>query len=165
MRKDAKRTPIIVAVIGFLLVLATGLFVNWDKIFKQRQSYSDQRPNAMDEFQPVPTENPKMVKSPELTGQVIDSDTNTPLAAVTIDLYSDLGHGRYTPLWTGAATTGPDGIFKVSLQGIEESDFPLMMELQHRNWMAAIITSTKIEFGKEYSELKILIAMSDVRPR
>src|SRR5262249_5640476 len=82
-----------------------------------------------------------------ISGFVLDSDSNKPLAAVWVDVYRDLTRIRQRParLISTAASTGPDGKFSFDCGGIKESEYPLLLAVRHQDWRATHITEAKIE--------------------
>ena len=111
---------------------------------------------------------PKEVSSKcSISGLLFDSDKNKPLSGASIDLYRDLRSIQQRPkkLKAGVATTGPDGKFSINCSWVEESQYPLLIAVRHRDWRATRITGPSIERSGEWDGIRIPIPMSEIEPK
>ena len=99
-----------------------------------------------------------------IAGLVFDSDSNSPLSAVILDIYRDMSGAQQRPqrLETNVASTGPVGEFSFSCEEIEQSNYPLLLAVRHRDWLATRITGPKIERPGNWNSIKIPIPMRDI---
>lgn len=101
-----------------------------------------------------------------ITGLVFDSESNQPIPGVWIDLYRDIGQsGRPEQLQANVATSGPNGQFSVNCGGVDDSEFPLLLAVRHRDWVATRITGQSIRFKDQWEGINIALAMSTIELR
>ncbi|MBL4662397.1 MAG: toll/interleukin-1 receptor domain-containing protein [Flavobacteriaceae bacterium] len=103
-------------------------------------------------------------KECSISGLVFDSDTNQPLSAIWVDLYRDMRSSKQRPLRlkVNVATTGPNGKFTIDCSWVEESQFPLIIALRHKNWVATRITGARIEDNSGANSINIPISISSI---
>ena len=167
-KQHAYKAQITVAIIGLVGVLGTALFANWDKIFPDdTDKLAVQKPKEAED--PKELQKTQITEKPEsnmcsVSGLVFDSDSNKTLSNIQVDLYQDLRGVRQRPkkLKAGVATTGPNGKFTINCNWVEESQFPLLIALRHRDWVGTRITSTKIETSKIWEGINVPISMNGV---
>lgn len=104
-----------------------------------------------------------------LSGIVFDSDSNQPLSAVYIDLYSDQRDphqrgSKFLPatIKRAAAITGPHGEFSLDCKWIANSQFPIRLGVSHWDWVEAEVTGPKIERPTRWDGINIPISMKSV---
>jgi len=170
--KNSYKVQIWVSIIGLAGVLGTALFSNWDKIFPDhsaallvQNSQESQAPEKLAQVEeadrePVPDAASKV--SCTLSGLVFDRDTNRQLSGVYVDLYSDLSEIQQRPkrLKAGVATTGPTGKFTINCDWVEDSQFPLLLAIRHRDWTGTKITGPKIPRSNKWDGINIPVSLS-----
>jgi hypothetical protein len=99
-----------------------------------------------------------------ISGLIFDSDSNTPLSGVLVDVFRDLSaiHQRPERLKAGLATTGPDGTFSFDCSWVEEFQFPIVLAVHHADWVETRITAPKIDRSGHWDGIKIAIPMSEI---
>ena len=148
--------PAILTALATFIGAATGLIV----ALNQMGAF-----NGQETEQTSTTKIEKEEKIPcVLAGRVFDSDSNKPLSGVWVDLHRDLSSIQQRPqrLKAGVASTGPDGKFSINCSWVKESNFPLLLAVRHRDWIATRITGPKIERSGEWNGINIPIPMSEI---
>lgn len=103
-----------------------------------------------------------------ISGQVFDSDSSRPLAAIRINLFRDMSAVQQRPvrLRSAVATSGPDGKFRFNCDFVKESEFPVLLAVSHADWVAERITGPQIPHIGEWNDLNVAVPMSsaDLKP-
>lgn len=102
-----------------------------------------------------------------IAGKVFDEENNQPLPGVQIGLLkyeegAKMKSSKEVKRW--AATTGPDGSFKVECKDIADSLFPLRITLWRPDWGARHLTHEKVDLRDTRTGINISIKPSKKNP-
>jgi hypothetical protein len=181
-KPDILRRPLVLVLIAVMIAVGSYFgYQQWkhDPVItgEEKEQFSEtsdadmpvKQPENSTEKIPEKTVDKKNVQPIEkkkcsISGLVFDSETNQPLSALWVALYRDMHKSKERPLRLKAnvATTGPDGKFTIDCSWVDDSHFPLLIALRHRDWVGTRITSARIDDHTGAININIPIAMSGV---